>query len=308
MPAVERATQILRFLVDNPHEQPRLSRIAGALGIHKATCSSILSVLVGKGFVVRDEHSKAFSLGPRLISLGAATVEGHEGFREGRLEMFGLVSKLGVGCFIAAPIGENLVVLDSLVGREPPDLSVPAGWRMPLRPPFGSVFYAWARPEVVEEWLRRMEDSSDEQIRRVRRALASVRARGYSIGGRVEMEAQVDAHLERLAAGEHADRLAAAIQLVDLLRQADRDGDGALFPVEDGRQYLIAPIFDRSGRVVLSLTLFGRPSRFSEAEFGRDVDELLAAARRVTAAIGGVTPAPAVDVGELLDEPALSRG
>jgi DNA-binding IclR family transcriptional regulator len=222
--------------------------------------------------------------------------------------MFGLVSRLRVGCFIAAPMGENLVVLDSLIGHEPPDLFVPPGWRMPLRPPFGSVFYAWASADVVEEWLQLIEDSTEEQTERYQRALAAVRARGYSIGGRIEIEAQLDAHLERLAMGEHADRLAAAIQVVDLLREADRATEGTPAPDEDRRQYLIAPIFDRSGRVVMSLTLFGRPSRFGEVEFTRDVQELLAASRRVTAAIGGVEPTPRIDVGELVDEPAATAG
>lgn len=52
----------------------RLTDIAAAAGLDKATALRLLDVMVRDGFVTRDAQSKQFSLGPELMVLGAAAL------------------------------------------------------------------------------------------------------------------------------------------------------------------------------------------------------------------------------------------
>lgn len=296
VPAVERASRILALLAAEQPSALRLSEIAQRLDIHKATCSAILGELAAAELVTRLPDGPRWSLGPRLIALGAASAEQHAGFAEARREMHELARTLALGCFVTVPLGDEMVVLDRSSEPALADLAatLPVGLRAPLRPPLGTIFYAWAPDDAVEQWLARLEESERE---RLRRALRAVRLRGWSLGSRVELQLPLDDVLERLArADEPAERVSIAMELAELVRREHAD---PAHVVDDaagrGAQLLLAPVFGPGGRVVLSLTLFGRPSRFGPREVPRYAAALVAAARRVTAAIGGHEPVEAGD-------------
>lgn len=296
VPAVERASRILALLAAEQPSALRLSEIAQRLDIHKATCSAILGELAAAELVTRLPDGPRWSLGPRLIALGAASAEQHAGFAEARREMHELARTLALGCFVTVPLGDEMVVLDRSSEPALADLAatLPIGLRAPLRPPLGTIFYAWAPDDAVEQWLARLEESERE---RLRRALRAVRLRGWSLGSRVELQLPLDDVLERLArADEPAERVSIAMELAELVRREHAD---PAHVVDDaagrGAQLLLAPVFGPGGRVVLSLTLFGRPSRFGPREVPRYAAALVAAARRVTAAIGGHEPVEAGD-------------
>lgn len=293
VPAVERAGRILALLAD---EQPlRLSAIAQRLEIHKATCAAILTELAAGELVTRHPDGPTWSLGPRLVALGAASAAQHTGFAAARREMHELARALDLGCFATVPLGDEMVVLDQVAPPALADLAatLPIGLRAPLGPPLGTIFHAWAPDDVVETWLARDDEPAERE--RLRQTLRTVRLRGWSLGSRVELQLPLDAVLERLAhAEEPAERVAIAMELAELVR---REHDDPARVVDDaagrGAQLLLAPVFGPGGRVVLSLTLFGRPSRFGPREVPRYAAALVEAARRVTAAIGGHEPVEA---------------
>ncbi|HST40016.1 MAG TPA: helix-turn-helix domain-containing protein [Conexibacter sp.] len=296
VPAVERASRILELLAAEPAARHRLSAIAQRLEIHKATCAAILAELAAAELVSRHPDGPSWSLGPRLVALGAASAGQHRGFAEARHEMQTLARELELGCFVTAPLGEEMVVLDRSAEPALADLAatIPIGLRAPLRPPLGTIFFAWAPDAEVERWLAQ-GDESDEDRERLRRALHAVRLRGWSLGSRVELQLPLDAVLDRLAqADEPAQRVAIAMELAELVR---REHEDPAHVVDDaagrGAQLLLAPVFGPGGRVVLSLTLFGRPSRFGPRDVPRYAAALVAAARRVTGAIGGHEPVEA---------------
>jgi len=300
VPAVERASRVLELL---SAEQPlRLSAIARRLGIHKATCAAILAELAAAELVARHPPGPTWSLGPRLVGLGAASAAQHRGFAEARRELHALARELELGCFVTAPAGEQMVVLDQVAPPALADLAatLPIGLRAPLGPPLGTIFHAWAPEEVVEAWLARDDDPAERE--RLRRTLRAVRLRGWSLGSRVELQLPLDAVLDRLAAAdEPAERVAIAMELAELVRReqaAAGDGDaGTAGDAGDaagrGAQLLLAPVFGAGGQVVLALTLFGRPRMFGPREVPRYAAALVAAARRVTGAIGGHEPVEA---------------
>lgn len=70
--SVERAMRVLRVMSEGG--STRLTDIATAAGLDKATALRLLDVMVRDGFVARDAQSKQFSLGPELMVLGAAAL------------------------------------------------------------------------------------------------------------------------------------------------------------------------------------------------------------------------------------------
>ncbi len=294
VPAVARAGRILDLLAA---EQPqRLSAIARQLGIHKATCAAILTELAAAELITRHPAGPSWSLGPRLVGLGAASAAQHRGFAEARRELHALARELELGCFVTAASGEQMVVLDQFAPPALADLAatLPIGLRAPLGPPLGTIFHAWSSAERVEAWLARDDDAAERE--RLRRTLRAVRLRGWSLGSRVELRLPLDAVLDRLAgADEPAERVAIAMELAELVRreQADEAAATAIDAAGRGAQLLLAPVFGAGGQVVLALTLFGRPEAFGPREVPRWAAALVAAARRVTGAIGGHEPVEA---------------
>ena len=298
VPAVERASRILGLLANEPDSRLRLSAIAQRLTIHKATCAAILAELASADLVTRHEDGPSYSLGPRLVALGAASAAQHLGFAEARRAMHEVAAELELGCFVTVPLGDEMVVLDRAVPAPLADVAgtIPIGLRAPLRPPLGTIFFAWAPADAVEQWLARVDDTDDEREReRLHRALRAVRLRGWSLGSRVELQLPLDALLDRLAhAEEPSERVAIAMELAELVRREHDDPDHVVDdPAGRGAQLMLAPVFGPGGRVVLSLTLFGRPDQFGPRQVPRYAAALVAAARRVTGAIGGHEPVEA---------------
>ncbi len=256
------------------------------MGIHRATCHSILLCLVDEGLVDRASDAARYGLGPTLVRLGHRTGEAHEAFHPARKEMFGLARELDVSAFIAAPIGEETVILD-LVRMHSTDLPIEVGARTPIRPPLGVVFYAWESASEIEARLEAVRGSvPDAEIGRYRNAIAAVRARGYSIGAEAEIGVDLESAIRRLEqSGVTHDRLEVTLELADHIRRAGAES-GTAAP-----NMITAPIFDRSGRAVMHITIFARVGHFTEQVMPDHAHALLAAAGRVTAAIGGGIPA-----------------
>lgn len=72
--AIERATGILRVLLNNPGGLS-LDELSLRTGLHRATTYRILMNLLQEGFVERD-HSTTYKLGPLCIQLGGAALSG----------------------------------------------------------------------------------------------------------------------------------------------------------------------------------------------------------------------------------------
>jgi len=295
---VERAVAFLDRLA-TARRPMTAAAVSTAAGVHRATGHALLQELATDGLVRRDEATKAYRLGPHLVPLGWATIEGFDGVAEARREMFGLARDLDAGCFVTVLVDWDMVILDR-AGTEDPSLPLPAtdALCVPVRPPFGAVFVAWSSPERIEEWLGLAGAELTPADREAHlRAVTAIRARGYSIGGEVEVVQQIEALLLRLR--RSGDEVAAALELADLLRVHGSAADGGVANggvanggVADDRpiDYLLGPVFDATGKVALSLTVVGRPGQLTQGTVDRFVPPLLAATDRVTAAIGGRRP------------------
>lgn len=282
VPAVERAAQVVDLLARRPGEALTGAQIARTLGLSRATCFATLVCLSGLGWVRRDPDRKTYRLGPELVRLGWAAIEAVPGAAVARREMFGLAAELDVGCFACCLIDDDMVVLDR-AGTDSATFDLPGLelLRVPARPPLGSIYYAWSPPAEIDAWLTRAGGAAALEANR--RALAAIRGRGYSIGGGMEVQLQLEQLLERLSTSAGEDRLALALSVADLVRGATVDDSHPI-------TYLIAPAFDPQARVAVTLTIVGRQGQVHGANVEQYATPLLAAMERVTAAIGGRRP------------------
>jgi DNA-binding IclR family transcriptional regulator len=288
VPAVDRAGRILDLLASQGRELTA-SQVAAELGLSKATCFATLLCLADLGWVVRDEARKTYGLGPELVRLGWASIEQVPGIAVARREMFALARDLDVGCFVCRLAGDDMVILDR-AGLEAGVFDLPAldALRVPARPPLGSVYYAWSPPGQIEAWLHRAGHvGSRRELEAHRRALSAIRERGYSIGGGIEVQLQLEQLLERLGTSHRDERLQLALALADLVRGTPAAGQPAgSHPVS----HLLAPAFDSDGSVMLTLTITGRPGQVHDGNVEVYARPLLAAMDRITAAAGGRHP------------------
>jgi DNA-binding IclR family transcriptional regulator len=167
-----------------PSEGRTLADIARHLAVDKATCYPMLSELTRLGWLVRHPRRKTFHLGPSLVTLGRAAARALDLVDIARPRMQRLADDLAIAATLSMPSGDELVIADVVhpAGRRTRTYQLRAGDRIVFRPPHGAALLAWAAPAIVERWIRRRAaDASPAETEALHEALATIRARGFSV-------------------------------------------------------------------------------------------------------------------------------
>lgn len=277
-PAIERCVAVLNHLAAAPDQPRTLSELARDLDLSKATAHSLLTTLTEAGYLTRDEERKTYALGPALIAVGNAAAGSYPAARLARPAMEALSDEFDLEVIASTGIADEIVILARAGNPRPLGINIAPGQRLPLVPPLGTVFVAWAGDDAIDEWIGRLGARvTDAERRLYRQALAAVRERGYSVA----------------LAGEGQQRL------VEALTDAGHAGDGAeeyaLLDLAGDAAYRInhigAPVFGADGAVALGLFLIGFRGQIAAEEVPRYAARLVDAAADITAALGGVTAA-----------------
>ena len=148
--SVERACRILRALSDPG--VTRLTDIAIATGLDKTTVLRLLEVLMHDGFVVRDAHSKHYSLGAELLVLGAAALARFDPRPLVRPALLRLTGQFEDSVILSIPSGIESLCVDVEEGRYPIRANyLSIGSRRPLGVGAGSLaLLAWM-PEAERQ-------------------------------------------------------------------------------------------------------------------------------------------------------------
>jgi DNA-binding IclR family transcriptional regulator len=311
-PSAERVVVLVDFLAARPGESFGLSELARALGMSKATTHALCTALTEAGWLLRRPADKTYTLGPGLIAPGhAAAARQLDLADHARPVMEELAARLAVQVVASSTVGDDMVLLATAGRPGPMWLAFTVGQRVPLAPPLGTVFLAWAGPDAVDRWLERLgPGASGEELDRLRSALAMVRRRGYALN----LEAVANLKLSRALSGRDAGGEAAAGEHRSGERRGEQLSEGgtrrrqALAVVVEElahEEYLLqepvaggsyrlsqvaAPVFGSDGAVALALTVVGLPERLTGEEIPRYGDALVEAARVVTRSIHGVCP------------------
>lgn len=156
--AAER-TLILLEHVSRASAPVGLLEIAGRTGLDKTTCSRLLGLLVGRGWLVRDAETKKYSVGPTLvgISMSASLPD------QVRLHFFPLLHELreasGETVSLQRRFGLLRVCVAGLESRESLRRSLPIGDSLPLTAgPSGKAILAFAGAEATADATAELDE------------------------------------------------------------------------------------------------------------------------------------------------------
>src|SRR5215211_5402442 len=254
--SVLRAAAVLQVLAAEPSSSWSLAEIARRADLSYASAHSVASALEESGLVRRHPHTRAYTLGPALIALGAAAQRGYRVVDDALPEMERLSHDLGLGCLASSRVGDDMVMLAVTGPPQPFGSRVQVGERVPIAPPLGLAFIAWADAATIEDYL----DSSGRTLttaerRQYSEALALVRERGYG----VVLDSSTRHRLvERLRASTDLDESRRHQELDEVIVELALD-DYALVHGDAAAEYavtaLTAPVFGPDGDIILVLTL-----------------------------------------------------
>jgi len=286
-PGADRSVAVLELLAEHPDERFTLSEVARRCSLNKATAHALLSALTDRGVLLRHPEEKRYSLGPRLVVIGDAARRGYTAVEFVPPVLAELAGETGLSAR-AWRMAATDVVGVAHVGL-PRDVAGAPPVRLPLAPPIGALFMAWADTLSAEAWLARA--GSAEAMRPAHEALPAIRTQGFSVildspewralssptassgwgGGDPEVRRSLLATVSRQSL------LAGAPEATGSCRPADIE----------------APVFDAEGRVELAVALtFPVGEDVSGSRLLALAQRLVAAADVLTDAVHGRRPKP----------------
>jgi DNA-binding IclR family transcriptional regulator len=283
-PQTDRVVAVLELLTERP-EGATMTEIATALDLSQSTCVHLLAALAGGGVVIREPDRRYF-LGPALVRPGELAAQRYPLLAVARDEMVRMSEQHGFGCMAFVPDGEHArLVLHT--GDGPPPIRL--GDTIPVTPPLGIVFVAWARERDFDAWLSLDPGMTPDRAVQHRSWRSVVRRLGF-----VAQLAPAAAREEGLV--DILDERASPYRDGQLHRAlaGDRWDEYVLTELDDptARQVtdISAPAFDAGGRVSLSINLVTVAEPLGPEAIRAAGAAVRAATDRVTRAVGGRIP------------------
>ena len=276
--------QILDFLADHPTDAFSLSELARRLEMNKASAHATLNALIDAGYLLRHPTRKDYHLGPRLMTVGEAARNQFPVVEFARDELRRLSDDLAMECVASTAVADEMVIVDRAGPVRPIGVTVAVGFRFPLVPPMGTVFMAWSSPDEIDEWLRRVGPTvDDEELDRYRLALAAVRERGFSAGLDADASRDLSEALARRDAAGRRDVGAALTHDEYQLIALERSDHYRL-------NHVGAPVFDAEGAVALGVFVVGFRDALTADQVPDYADRLMKATDAITESIHGRRP------------------
>lgn len=277
--AALRGTRILDLLASVPDRRFTLTEIARATGVNPASCLAILGELTQQGYLSRHTSRKIYWLGPALIAAGQAAMVANPLLERARIAGERLREALGLPVLLTTMAGEEIICVFSLPDGEGRTAGLRVGERVPLIPPIGASFVAWASPDAVEAWIARRTDAGSAQAaKRLRDTLALTTERGFHVTLRRPDAEDMASVLARAASGHQSHDF--YHQVADFVEKLDLEAaQPDLLDVATAydAQLIASPIIDPETSIIYNLCLGG----FPEPLLGADIATL---GRRLSAA------------------------
>jgi DNA-binding IclR family transcriptional regulator len=232
-----------------------------------------------------------YHLGPALVRPGEVAAARYGDLGAARVEMAALAGKLGLHCLCFAREHDHGRLLQYVwpAGSNPP--AIPVGELLPMRPPLGLLFVAWAGAAELDAWLDLDPDLTPDDRARLHGQAAAVRDLGFVVEARprtMEDEAfarLIDDRTSPRRDGKLLRLLADHGPTEHVLTDLDRDPEGT-----HDVHVIGAPVFGADGSTRWSISVIGFDGPVSTGEVARMGEVVRAGADRVTALVGGVAP------------------
>ncbi|QIL83079.1 IclR family transcriptional regulator [Diaphorobacter sp. HDW4A] len=183
--SVERAMRVLRVMSEGANA--RLTDIATAADLDKATALRLLEMMVRDGFVMRDAATKQFTLGPELMVLGAAALRRFDPRPIVRPSLMRLVGQFEDSAVLSLPSGIESLCIDVEEGTYPIRANyLRVGSRRPLGVGAGSLaLLAWLpdaeREAAIDILLGQLQRYPLITAGLLRERIAEARTKGYAV-------------------------------------------------------------------------------------------------------------------------------
>ncbi|WP_100809719.1 MULTISPECIES: IclR family transcriptional regulator [unclassified Microbacterium] len=251
--AIDRVFTVLNFLATHVGQSYTLSELSRQLGLNKATGHIIMKRLQYGGYVTSTDGK--FSLGPAFIPLGRAAEREFPAAQLLQQEIENLATSLGAECIASVASDDQALIVFHAGVPQPFGLAVEAGQRLPMIPPMGSAFMAWAGEEQMEEWLARLPDDENNRKAKFRKVLRMAQARGYIVTYMVSAISDMGElySSDRVGAAGNIEEVSMATILANLTQQeylVDEQPDASKRLAN-----ISTPIFDAQSRLLCILTL-----------------------------------------------------
>ena len=292
-PQTDRVVDLMEMIAAQPERGVSLAEVTRGLGVHKASCHSMLASLVRSGWLLRDPTSKAYTLGPALVRLGSAASSRFPALDVARPAMAELAAQTG-GHVIAFQVDtDHVTVVHQVRNLRVPATPMRLGMELPTRPPYGAGLISFAAATEQARWLSELP--ADAQ-RRYRDALVATRRRGYAVGLHVLPDIRLQELASLIRAAETGTRAAgrASSRLSDLAGALTEElinrEEWFLPSISASKHYDVshidAPVRGHDGSVLLMLSLVPVPSLQTGAQVKDLGARVLDVTHRLSAALG----------------------
>lgn len=276
-PSAQRVIAILNFFADHPGQAFTLTDVVRSLRLSRATAHAFLTTLANAGYLFRASD-KSYVLGPAVASIGQVANEYFSPLQVAQPEMRRLADEFDAICAAVFRERNDVVIRERATSRSHLGFSMPRGARLPLRPPFGGIFFAWSPPAQSEAWLDQLDPPASAQMReQMRLGMDFARQHGFQVTVQTRREPPTELSSDWLFIEEMEDRP------VHLLTELDEAQDYNM-------SSLTSPVFGPDGKIAFVMSLSG----ISRACTGRDILEqgakLIEAADRISGFLGGKRP------------------
>jgi DNA-binding IclR family transcriptional regulator len=269
-PAVQRVAAVLNFFAEHVDQTFSLTEVVRSLRISRATCHTLLTGLVQVGYLHRVADRR-YAVGPVLVSAARAIAQSHSPLQVARPEMRALADAFDAVCSIVVREGHEAVVVERATSVSNLGWTPPAGLRLPLRAPFGAVFYAWSPKPEVDAWLDVMTPSPSAADRaRTFEAMRFAREAGFNFGCYAPGPAAARQDVGWIDRGEMADPPVVVQTALDEARLYDAS-------------FVAAPVFEADQRIAFEVVLSLSLGEITGAEVARIAARLRAVCDRIGA-------------------------
>jgi len=187
VPALDRAIQVLYLFKNGQNKEYGVSEISRMLNLNKSTVHNILNTLAHHNFLVQNEVTRRYRLGPALAELGGL-VRSQMDIRElARPYLRRLMEQTNASILLSVLDGATITIVD----KEEPLATLRVAASIGMRIPFcagasGKAFLAYLPAERVDELLADpgLKDFTPTSIidpDHYRATLATVREQGYAV-------------------------------------------------------------------------------------------------------------------------------
>ncbi|MFN8456379.1 MAG: IclR family transcriptional regulator [Anaerolineae bacterium] len=189
--AVDRAIQILKAFEANQDEYS-FTELCTLFNLNKSTAHGILNTLCQYQFLLRDEKTRKYRLGPALIRLGHLAHEQLDIRRIARPYMEALMQQTNKSVLLGMFYNTRITIIDKVDPIGTLHVSAVIGQQIPFSAgSFGKVFLAWKPEEEIDKFLAEHPLTAYTPFSIVdsdayKNELARVRQQGYAIDDQEE--------------------------------------------------------------------------------------------------------------------------